>query len=452
MKKYAILGFGLEGQESFKYLSKKIKSDDIFIAEQNEGILKNDSIKNLLKKLPKENLFLGENYLDVLDCVDIVVKSPGISILKNKKLLNAIKSKKVKLSSNMDLFFDNKKGRVIAISGSKGKSTTTSLIYAIFKHAKLNPTLLGNIGIPATSALKKDNKNSLYVIEMSSYQLENFNHKLDAAVFTSFFPEHLDYHLTLKNYKNAKLNLPKNVKTNGILVYNKILEKIYPKYNLLKCKKERGVTNKDFVKDNFIYINNEKYIDTNKIKLIGKHNFENAILAIKIAKKFNIKDDVIKNAIKKFTPLSHRLENAGKVNGITFIDDAISTTPESTIAGIDSINLPISSIVLGGLDRGYKFNSLIKKVMNKKIKRIAFLKDSGIRIKKELEAYCKKNKLKAPTSKIFNSMDGVVSFCVKDAPQNTVCLLSCASPSYSIFKNYIEKGNLFKKEIEKLRK
>lgn len=450
--KYVILGLGIEGQASLRFLlSKNIDEKNIYLADKNEKALENDVIKELAKNLLRENIFLGNNYLDALDCCDIVIKSSGISINNTPKLSEYIKSKKIKLSSNTDLFFENKKGTVIGITGSKGKSTTTTLTYEIFKNAGLKANLVGNIGNPSTDTLKDDTKDSFYIFEMSSYQLENFDHLLDAGIFTSFFPEHLDYHLTLENYLNAKLNLITHIKDDGFLIYNKSLEQVYPNVLKLNFEKQVSFNDVDRVEDNYIYINNKKYIDTNALKLIGKHNFQNAIAAIKMAKHFNISDDIIKNSLKNFNPLPHRLEKVAPLNGIYFIDDAISTTPESTIAGIESVNMPVYSIILGGLDRGYNFKELINVIYKKDIKRIAFLKDSGLRILEEMKSFYKSKNGQIPAFKIFDSMDGVVSFCIETQPKNTICLLSCASPSYSIFKNYIEKGNLFKESIEKLR-
>lgn len=448
-EKYIILGLGVEGKASLKFLLKKVKPNNIILADGNNKALENDELKELSKDIPQENFFLGDNYLDSLAHGNIVIKSAGICINKLTSLKEAIETKKVKLSSNTDLFFEHKNGTVIGITGSKGKSTTTTLTYEIFKNAGLDARLIGNIGNPGTLELETETNETIYIFEMSSYQLENFNHLLDAGIFTSFFPEHLDYHLSLENYKNAKLNLVKHIKKDGFLVYNPCLEEIFDGLEKLECKKFKSFDEHSFIKDNYIYVNDNKYVDTNLLNLIGEHNFKNALSSIKMAKLFNITDEVIISTLKSFTPLAHRLQKLGKFKDIYFIDDAISTTPESTIAGIDSLSYQIYSIILGGLDRGYDFSALIKKVYEKDIKRIAFLKDSGIRIKEELEAYFNAHNKQIPENKIFDSMTGIIDFLTIDAPKGSACLLSCASPSYSIFKNYIEKGNLFKQEIEK---
>ena len=447
--KYIVMGLGVEGEASLRFLLKNVLPSDILVSDQNEKALDSDKFKELTKDIPSENIFLGENYLDALNFGNIVVKSAGISINKLEKLKDYVENQNVELSSNTDLFFENKKGKVIAISGSKGKSTTTTLTYEIFKNAGFDARLIGNIGNAATNELETDTKDTIYIFEMSSYQLENLSHEIDAGIFTSFFPEHLDYHLTLENYLNAKLNLPRHIKKGGFLVYNPCLEDICKDFKKLKCKKIKSFDRENYVKKGKIFVDGEEFIDTSLLKLIGEHNFKNALAAIKMAKLFNIKDEVIKETLKNFEPLPHRLQNLGTIKGITFIDDAISTTPESTIAGIDSLSLPVYSIVLGGLDRGYDFSELLEKVYEKDIKRIAFLKDSGIRIREELIKFYEKKDKEVPENQIFDSLNGVVEFLAKDAPKDTVCLLSCASPSYSIFKNYIEKGNLFKEEIKK---
>ena len=447
--KYIVMGLGVEGEASLRFLQKNVLPSDILISDQNEKALDSDKFKELTNNIPRENIFLGENYLDALNFGNIVVKSAGVCINKLEKLKDFIENQNGKLSSNTDLFFENKKGKVIAITGSKGKSTTTTLTYEIFKNAGFDARLIGNIGNAATNELKTETENTIYIFEMSSYQLENFSHEIDAGIFTSFFPEHLDYHLTLDNYLNAKLNLPRHIKKEGFLVYNPCLEDICDDLKKLKCKKFKSFDRDNHVKKGIIYVNGEEFINTSLLKLIGDHNFKNALAAIKMAKLFNIIDEVIKKTLINFTPLPHRLQNLGTIKGVTFIDDAISTTPESTIAGIDSLSLPIYSIILGGLDRGYDFLDLIEKVYEKDIKRIAFLKDSGIRIREDLIKFYENKDKEIPENKIFDSMNGIIEFLVKDAPKDTVCLLSCASPSYSIFKNYIEKGTLFQEEIKK---
>lgn len=447
--KYIILGLGVEGQASIKFLLQKVSPKNIILSDKNEKALENESIKTLVKDIPSKNIFLGDLYLDALDHGNIVVKSAGICINKTEKLKNYIDTNKIKLSSNTDLFFENKKGIVIGITGSKGKSTTTTFTYELFKNAGFDARLIGNIGNASTYELENGTEKTIYVFEMSSYQLENFNHEIDYGIFTSFFPEHLDYHLTIENYKDAKLNLPKHIKPTGELVYNPCLEDIYSDLNKLKCKKTRSIDENNKIISDYMYISGKKFINVNELNVIGMHNYKNLLASIKIAKIFNISDDIIKNTLKTFKPLPHRLEKIEPVNGIYFIDDAISTTPESTIAGIESLNLPVYSIILGGLDRGYDFSELINKIFEKNIKKIAFFKDSGIRIQKELIDFYKLNKASIPENKIFDSMEGVIEFCCANAPKNTICLLSCASPSYSIFKNYIEKGNLFKEEIKK---
>ncbi len=450
--KYIILGLGVEGQASLEFLLTKTSPQNIVLADQNKEALKNEKLSMLSKDIPAKNLFLGDNYLDALDSGNIVVKSAGICINKTEKLKNYIENNKLRLSSNTDLFYENKKGKVIAVSGSKGKSTTTTLTYEIFKNAKFDARLIGNIGNPGTYELKTETSNTIYIFEMSSYQLENLNHKIDVGIFTSFFREHLDYHLTLENYKNAKLNLPKNIKDDGAFIYNpSLLETLLGFSKVLddlKCKKLASIDEHNYIKDGYIFVYDKKFINTSELFIIGEHNYKNVLLAIRAAKLFNIEDEIIKETLRNFKPLPHRLEAVGAINGVHFIDDAISTTPESTIAAIESLSLPIYSIILGGLDRGYDFKELIEKVFKKDIKRIAFLKDSGVRIREELIKFYELKGKEVPENKIFDSMHGIIDFCAKDAPKDTICLLSCASPSYSIFKNYIEKGNLFREEIK----
>ncbi len=159
--KYIVMGLGVEGEASLRFLLKNVLPSDILISDQNGKALDSDKFKELTNNIPRENIFLGENYLDALNFGNIVVKSAGVCINKLEKLKDFIENQNVKLSSNTDLFFENKKGKVIAITGSKGKSTTTTLTYEIFKNAGFDARLIGNIGNAATNELETETENTI---------------------------------------------------------------------------------------------------------------------------------------------------------------------------------------------------------------------------------------------------------------------------------------------------
>jgi UDP-N-acetylmuramoylalanine--D-glutamate ligase len=269
------------------------------------------------------------------------------------------------------------------------------------------------------SSVKKD---EIFVLELSSYQLDDIHYSPNIAVITNLFPEHMDYHGGVEKYYNAKKNIINFQRTTDTFIFNQD--------NKILCEwaKESKAKVARFA--------DSSSLATLKISLIGEHNKENIRAAIAVAKEFGIYDEVIKNAIEKFNPLPHRLEFVGEFSGIKFYDDAISTTPESTIMAIKSLG-DVDTIFLGGADRGYNFSELEKVIKEYNIKNIVLFPDSGKKIK-----VGKRNILRT------KKMAEAVKFAFKYTERGKVCLLSCASPSYSLWKNFEEKGNQFKNFIK----
>lgn len=398
-KKILILGYGQEGQATERFLKKYCPSALIGIADKKINV----------------------NYLDEQNKYDLVIRSPGVS----KHLI----TKPYTTATN--IFFGNCLGQIIGVTGSKGKSTTASLIYSILKNAKKKVKLCGNIGRPMLLELFKPmSREDIFVCELSSYQLDDIKYSPHISVITNLFPEHMNYHGSIDAYYQAKENILKFVKPDDYYCYN-------PKYLIL----EQWAKN---IKCNSRPSKRIIYFDQITNPLIGEHNLENIDEAVTVAKIFNIPDEIIKNTVLNFQPLPHRLQFVGKFRNILFYDDAISTTPESTICAINSFP-KIGTIFLGGFDRGYNFDELSRVIIDKKIPNIVLFPDSGEKIFKLLK---KVTGIKFLRTK---SMEEAVVVAYENNPANTVCLLSTASPSYSLWKNFEEKGDLFQFFVKKYR-
>src|SRR3989339_893412 len=397
MKNILILGYGEEGEVTKKYIKKNYSNFKIGTAD----------------------LKLGKNYLEKQKDYDMAVKTPGIA----KSFV------KVPYTTATNIFFSKNKNTTVGITGSKGKSTTASLIYSILKEAGKNVRILGNIGNPMLSALSEPiRENEIFVLELSSYQLDDIDFSPNIAVVTNLFPEHMDYHGGLDNYYNAKKNIIRFQNKTDTFVYNQKNEKL-----------RKWVSD---AKGGKIPFSDKIDIDNLKIPLLGQHNRENIGAAIAVARIFNISDKIIKKVIEKFKPLPHRLEFVDEFKNIKFYDDAISTTTESTIEAIKSLK-NIGTIFLGGEDRGYNFLQLEKTIKKYRIKNIVLFPNSGKRIFKSQKGL---NILKT------SSMEKAVSFAYRHTEKGKICLLSCASPSYSLWKNFEEKGDLFKEFVKKYSK
>jgi len=382
-----ILGYGKEGKISEEYLKKYYPKIKIAVGDAS----------------------IDKNYLKNQKDSEIAIKTPGIK----KELVT------IPYTTATNIFFAQVLGNntIIGVTGSKGKSTTSSLIFEILKEAGKNVELLGNIGKPMLEYLLNPiKKDTIFVLELSSYQLDDIKFSPDIAVVTNLFPEHMDFHGSLENYYKAKRNIVRFQNKNNYFIHN--------------------VKTKSWLKDykgKPVLFSQEIY----QSNLIGEHNKSNIGAAVSVAKILGIKDSVIKNAVKKFVGLPHRLEFVGEFKKIKFYDDAISTTPESTIMAIKS--LPnIGTIFLGGQDRGYDFSDLEKTIKKYKINNVVLFPDSGNKIFKSTKNL---NILKT------DKMKEAVDFAYKNTKPGQICLLSCASPSYSLWKNFEEKGGQFKREV-----
>jgi len=396
MEKILILGYGKEGSVSKKYIEKEYPNVKIGIADKK----------------------FGKDYLKKQKDYDLAVKSPGI----RKELVE------IPYTTATNIFFWKTKelgNKIIGVTGSKGKSTTASLIYSILKESGKNVKILGNIGNPMLEALLNPvKKDEIFILELSSYQLDDIEFSPDIAVATNLFPEHMDYHSGIKNYYDAKKNIINFQNKNNIFVYNSDNKKMT---DWAKESKAKAIP---FASKNFL--------DGVNFPLIGEHNKENIRAAVAVVKEFGISDKIIKTAIEKFKPLPHRLEFVGEFKNIKFYDDAISTTPESTIMAIKSLK-NIDTIFLGGQDRGYDFSQLEKTIKKYKINNVVLFPESGKKIK------VKGNILKT------KNMEEAVRFAYKYTKPGKICLLSCASPSYSLWENFEEKGDQFIKFVKQFK-
>jgi UDP-N-acetylmuramoyl-L-alanine---L-glutamate ligase len=389
-KKILILGFGREGKDTLLFLKKLFPQKSIGIADKKFD-------KNYLKKL--------KNY-------DIIIKSPGIPF----KILP--KSSLAKITTQTEIFFDNCNGQIVGITGTKGKSTTTSLIYKILKSGGVKAHLVGNIGKPVLNLLFSSTPKDVYVYELSSFQLTNLKKSPHIGILLNIYQEHLDYYRSFKEYAEAKANIALHQTKNDFLIYNskdKLVSQI------AKESKAKKIPIKGTYYD----------LDKNAARAVGKI--------------FKIPKEKIEKAIKNFKPLPHRLELIGKFRSITFYNDSIATIPEATIGALNELGNRVETIFLGGHDRGINFKNLAKRILRSKIKNVILFPASGQRIWREIS---REQSGKLPRHFSVKNMKEAVKLAYQHTSRGKICLLSPASPSFGLFRNFEERGDLFKKYVK----
>lgn len=391
-KKILIVGYGKEGKAAEEFLKAMVPNLHYTVVDSSQG----------------------EDYLYNQSEYDLAIRSPGV----NQSLL------KIPHTTGTNIFFANCTQHItVGVTGTKGKSTTASLIAHFLKSAGKAVRLVGNIGEPLiTELLHPPEEKTIYVCELSSYQLEDIKYTPHISVVVSLFPDHLNYHGTVEAYYNAKKQIILHASKDDYYIYN-------PAYPLLK----------EWVHETSAQaIPFETDVVPEQLPLLGTHNADNVRAAITACRLLQITDKEMLMALPSFKPLPHRLELVGTFQGITFYDDAISTTPESTMAALQAIP-NVKTILLGGQNRGFEFAKLAELLKQLNIPNIVLFPDSGKDILEQIKKYPEYK----PEILETQEMEKAVQFAYAHTPEHGVCLLSTASPSYSVWKNFEEKGNMF---------
>lgn len=428
-KKIAIVGFGREGKSTYKFIRKYLNNQELEILDGNEKLLElNEELKND-KNL---KIITGKNYLDNLEKYDLIIKSPGV---KFKDL--DISKFEDKITSQLGLTLDFYKQNVIGITGTKGKSTTTSLIFKVLKDQGYDAYLLGNIGIPIFDYIEKFNENSKLVIEMAALQLEYVKTSPHIGIILNLFEEHLDFFKSKEHYFLAKLNMFKYQDNSDYGLYtssNETLDKYVQNGNYITNLID---INKEFkIENNYVIYDNKKIYDSNSERLLlGKHNLTNIMFVLRLSELLKLDLQKTINTINQFKPLEHRMEYVTTINGVKYYNDAIATIPEATINCVEALK-DVDTIIFGGMDRGIDYNDLIDFFNKSKIKNFICMPDTGYKIGKEIKS---KNVYMVET----------LEDAVKKAKEVTknICVMSPAASSYNAFKNFEEKGRIYKELI-----
>lgn len=429
-KNIAILGFGREGKSTYQFIRDNLDMKLTIIDKldiRNEELIQNDH--NL-------DIIYGDNYLNNLDNFDLIIKTPGIS-------LKDIDTTNINITSQIELILEVARNRVIGVTGTKGKSTTSSLIYSILKENNVDTILAGNIGIPVLSRLDEITDKTIIVLEMSSHQLEFLNYSPHIGVILNLFEDHLDHAGSVKHYHESKLNMFKYQTSDDYMLYcsdNDTLNMLVQKNNF-KGKKYTinliGDADIDIKNSMINFQGNPEFSQYIKRNLLGDHNLENIMVAYAVSKILKLNMDKTIKAINDFKPLSYRLELIGTVNNVKYYVDTLATIPDATKEAIEAIP-DIDTLIFGGMDRGISYDGFAEYLKNTNINNFICMPTTAHEIAKSL-----------PKEKVYivNTLEEACTIAKRVTKKGSSCILSPAAASYEHFKNYADKGDKFKEYI-----
>lgn len=459
-KKVAILGVGIEGLALSNFLIDKVAEITLCDKEKKEKLIRNDKDHSLQKLLDNQKIKtkFGTDYLSNLDNYDLIFRSPGISI--NIPEILAAKKREIEISSQIKLFFELCPCKIIGITGTKGKGTTASLIFEMINinlksinQDNKKVYLAGNIGYPAISLIPSLTKDDLVVLELSSFQLMDLTQSPHISVITNLLIDHMDYHKSVEEYREAKYNITIHQDNQDYLIINQnaedefeISRKTKAKTLLFsKTKKTDAYIEKTGNQHRVILKNFGEICRQDDIKLLGLHNLENIAAAVLVGKILNIDAKIMIDTIKKFNGLPHRLEKITTINGVEYINDSYATNPEPTIAAIEAIKGE-KILILGGSSKNADFSNLIKKIISLKVKAVILIGYESKRINVLLNKY----RYKGQVILGLRDMDQIVKKTIEISRPGDTVLLSPACASFDMFDNYKDRGEKFKKTVIKL--
>ncbi len=450
-KSFTVLGAGRSGIAVAKLLREK--GAEVFLSDGNSK----DKLKYLDEKLLKEEgieVETGGHSGRVFES-DVIIKSPGI--YPQSELIVKAKKLNKKIYSEIEAAYWFCKGRVIAITGTNGKTTTTILTGEIFKNAGFDTKVCGNVGLAFSEIVSEVKEDTIVVLETSSYQLNDIEEfKPRVAILMNITPDHLDWHGGFDNYLKAKLEIFKNQNETDTAIINYDDETLLKATKNLKSGKAYFSIRENLTGNNYdtacflrdskiIYTDKQKnteeeIMETGEINIRGNHNIYNSLASVISARAFDIKKEVIRDTLMKFKGVEHRIEFVRDVRGIRFYNDSKATNIDSLIVALESFSENLI-LILGGRETGNDY-SKTDELINNKVKEIIAIGETKEKIKMHFGSYKKVTEA--------NTMDEAVEIAMTNGSKGDTVLLSPACKSFDMFDSYEHRGTEFKKSVNKL--
>lgn len=458
----AILGLGREGISTYEFFRRQFPDKKIFLIDEKAIGLLGQQWQSIESSDPHaifSTHFDHQEFLNKNNPMELIVfKTPGIApthpLVKQAQYLQA------QLYSNTNLLFElletfpKDSTKTIAVTGTKGKSTTTALIHHVLQTNSLHAVLGGNIGVAPlslyeqVSELVKNNLTNMpvfVVLELSCHQLNDFAYSPDYAIVLDISPEHLDYYASFNEYIQAKSHLTDKQTEEQKVIFD---ESLYFPKKLAHLGDAQHLTFSESknIRDNWIMYDNQQIAAIDTLPFVGKHTLMNALPAVVISKQLHIENSDIARALQTFATLPHRLELIGKIEGVTYYNDSLSTTPKATIKAIESFSKSPIILIAGGYDRNLDYSELAEVILNHNVKHLIVFPDTGEILLEEI-----RKRLSTTTPEILSthvsSMQQAVSAAKQTANSGDVVLLSPASASFNLFKDYHDRGEQFRKYV-----
>lgn len=446
-EKYLIVGAGRSGIAAAKMLTELKK--DFVIFDGNESLNKTET-KSKIGTDKDIDFILGEISDNELSTIDICVVSPGVP-LDNPAMVK-VKENNIPIYSEIELAYLYDKGEIIAITGTNGKTTTTSLVHEIVSANNPNTLLVGNIEIPYTGLALTSKQGGATVAEISSFQLETMiTFKPKVSAILNITPDHLDRHKTMENYIKIKESIAKNQDKNDFCVLNYEDDVLRDFGKTLKCNciyfsSKTVLSDGWFYREGTIYhsTNGEAkaFMDVSETNLVGIHNYENIMAAAAMTTAFGVPEEKIKDTIRHFKAVEHRIEYVTTKKGVKYYNDSKGTNTDAAIKAIDA--MPTTTVLIGGgYDKNADFSEWVSHFPGK-VRRLVLIGQTREKIAKCCDDIGFKNYTFA------DSLEEAVKICADSAKEGDCCLLSPACASWGMFKCYQQRGDMFKELVRGL--
>lgn len=454
-KKVAIIGLGVSNLPLIDYLYDKNAKVTVF----NNKELSEDIMKKINNY--RYEVQFGEDNLSMLKGFDMIFRSP--SCLPTRRELQEEAEKGTIITSEIEQVLKLSPSKIIGVTGTEGKTTTTSIIYEIIKQSGLNCFTGGNIGKPLFTSIKDMRPEDIVILELSSFQLSGLEISPNISIVTNIYPDHLNIHKSYEEYQDAKKNIFKFQDEKDILILN-IDNEITKEFDKEAKSKVMFFSSKKTLNNGYFYDNSDGFIkksrngivtnviNRSEIKLRGIHNYENICAALAATESIVSDEQQIK-AIKNFVGVEHRLEFVRELEGVKYYNDSIGTSPASTLAGLNSFDENIV-LLAGGADKGLDYTEIGEKIAEK-VGTLILSGPTAQKIEKATRKGLEKLKSEQNVDKRIEiiyckNMEEAVKLAKLNAKEGDIVLLSPASTSFDAFKNFEERGNKFKELVNKL--